>query len=362
MPKENYLELYKRHLPRRWDDLIGQTKVVASLKSAVKASKLPVAYLFSGPRGTGKTSAAKVLASAINCLNEDAQKRGDACGECEVCTNVIANKQIGVFYESMANRGGVDDVRKLVDRARLAQPVKRAVWILDEVHNLSAAAWDALLIPLESTSMPALFVLCSTESHKIPEPILSRVQARKFNLVPMDILTAHLSRLAEEDELDADEEIIIAAARKARGSVRDALTALEELLSTQDVDKNYSELLILALQDMKVLEAMKVIQDYTKNSNEKIRYLAEDIYVDLRDLLLLRTKGGEKLVDGSPVEDLEAFKAAVDANSHLNLLEIIGDATTAMSVGAADHRVILETAILKYIRSAKRAKRGGASK
>jgi DNA polymerase-3 subunit gamma/tau len=353
---EKYLELYKRHKPKVWKDLIGQRGIVGSLKAAVKSNRLPVAFLFSGPRGCGKTSAAKVLASAINCLNEKANLTGDACGICEVCVNIQNDAQLGVNYISMANKGGVDEVRKIVEQARLAQPVKRTIWILDEVHNLSPAAWDSLLIPIESNRMPSLFIFCSTEAHKIPDTILSRIQPRAFKLVPEDVLRPYLEAIAKADELSVQDGQIEAAIRTGRGSVRDTLTALESILSTGEFDESLGESLLLSLQNADVIEMFKVIGQYA-GSGEKMRYLAEDLYSDLRDLLLLRTKGGEELVTTAPLKDVASFKAKVPANQHLAMLDAVGDTVTAMSVGAADHRIILEAALLKSVQRLKRAAR-----
>ncbi len=354
--EEQYLELYKRHRPKMWKDIIGQDKIVGSLRSAVKANKISSAYLFSGPRGTGKTSGAKVFASAINCVNEKANARGEACGQCEVCLNIQNDLQLGVNYISMANKGGVDEVRKIVDQARLAQPVKRSIWILDEVHNLSPAAWDSLLIPLESTKMQAVFILCSTEAHKIPQPIISRVQARRFSLVPEDTLREYLKSIIDSEVLEVAENQLEAAVRLGRGSVRDTLTELEKILNTGDFEISLGENLLVAIQDADVLTVLKVVGQYA-TTGDKIRYLAEDLYSDLRDLLLLRTRGGEELVNGSPVDDPKAFRDKVPASQHLAMLDAIGDAVTSMSVGAADHRIILETALLKCVQRLKRAQK-----
>ena len=353
---EKYLELYKKHKPKTWPEIIGQPGIVRSLRAAVKADKIPVAYFFSGPRGTGKTSAAFVLASALNCLDEKARTTGDACGVCDTCVNIQNNAQLGVRYDSMANKGGVDEVRKIVEQARLAQPVHKTVWILDEVHNLSPAAWDSLLIPLESAKMPTLFILCSTEAHKIPEPIMSRVQARRFNLVSDEVLSEYLQAIIDRDGLEVEPTQFAAAVRLARGSVRDMLTKLEAILSTGEFEESLEETLLLAIQEADVLAVLKAVGHYAEGG-DKIRYLAEDLYSDLRDLLLLRTRGGEELVSGSPLKDTDSFKKKVPANQHLAMLDSIGDAVTSMSVGAADHRIILETALLKSVQRLKRAHR-----
>lgn len=349
-----YLELYKKHRPQSWRDIIGQNRIVGSLKSAVKANKVPGAYLFTGPRGCGKTSAALVLAAAINCENEKARAKGDACGSCAVCINIQNHNQLGINYISMANQGGVDAVRKIVDQARLAQPVNKSVWILDEAHNLSDAAWDALLIPLESATMPALFIFCSTEAHKIPAPIMSRIQARNFGLVDATTMKSYIEQISESDELDLNEEQIDAAIRLGRGSVRDTLTELESIISTGSYEESINEGLLIAIQNADIIGVLKAVNSYA-STGEKMRYLAEDLYSDLRDILLLRTRGGEELVAGSPITDLKAFKEKVPASQHIAILDAVGEAVTSMSVGAAEHRIILEAALLKAVQRLKRA-------
>lgn len=354
--QEKYLELYKKYKPKSWQDIIGQKRIVGSLRSAVKGNKLPVAYIFSGPRGTGKTSAAKVLASAINCIDEKANAKGDACGVCSVCVNIQNDAQLGVNYISMANKGGVDEVRKIVEQARLAQPVKQVVWILDEVHNLSQAAWDSLLIPLESATMPSMFLLCSTEAHKIPAPVMSRVQARRFKLVDDVQLKSYAEKILQKEALEDEltEEQIRAAVRLGRGSVRDMLTELESIITTGEFDSSLGEVLLLAIQDANVVEVLKIVHQYSA-TGEKMRYFAEDLYSDLRDLLLLRTRGGAELVGRSPIDDPKAFRTKVSAREHLAILDAVGESVTAMSVGAADHRIIFETALLKSVQRLKRA-------
>lgn len=351
--QEKYLELYKKHKPKSWGDIIGQRKIVNSLRSAVRANKVPVAYLFSGPRGTGKTSAAKVLAAAINCLDETSRKLGDACGVCDSCVNIYADSQLGVNYTSMANKGGVDEVRRIVEQARMSQPVNKTVWILDEVHNLSSAAWDSLLIPLESPSMPSLFILCSTEAHKIPEPILSRVQSRKFNLVKKQEIQDYLRKICEADGIDVTEDEIISAAQTGRGSVRDSLTALDAILSTGELTEDYSKELLNAVFKKSIIKTLTVIKEYVE-TGEKVRYLAEDLYSDLRDLLILRARNGGELVDNCPVDDIDEFKSSFTLGQHTLLLESVGKAVTDMSIGSAEHRIIFETALIYVLQKIKR--------
>lgn len=357
--EEKYLELYKKYKPKNWRDIIGQDRIVGSLRTAVRANRNPVAYLFSGPRGTGKTSAAKVLAAAINCTDEKSRAKGDPCGVCDVCVNIQNDAQLGVNYISMANKGGVDEVRKIVDQARLAQPIEQVIWILDEVHNLSAAAWDSLLIPLESAKMPSLFILCSTEAHRIPAPVMSRIQARRFNLVADEVLRTYVDGIIEKEGLDLEEEQIEAAIRLGRGSVRDTLTELEAIISTGEFESSLGEALLISIQDADVVGMLKVVGQYSA-TGEKIRYLAEDLYSDLRDLLLLRTRGGEELVSGAPLKDPKEFRTKVPAREHLAMLDSVGDAVTSMSVGAADHRIILESALLKSVQRLKRAARASS--
>lgn len=223
---------------------------------------------------THNTSTAKVLAKALNCTNlQDGQ---EPCNDCESCRSIDSNDSLDVTYESMANKGGVDDVREIVRSATLQTPGKKAVFILDEVHNLSKAAFDALLIPLEEDSMPALFILCSTEPNKIPSTVLSRIQSRHFPSLPYPTLREYVREIADKEEISISDKEIADVVKAGRGSVRDTLTALDRFSSegggeaTGDSEhefaKNFIKILFNADSDQKCLAlALGVIDKYAED-------------------------------------------------------------------------------------------------
>ena len=361
MTNDRHLELYKRYRPRVWKGIIGQDKVVSSLKGAVLANKVPTAYAFIGDRGCGKTSAALLLAKAINCLNPN---EGNPCNNCDVCFNIDKGVQIGVNYISMANKGSVDDIRDLVRQARLATPINRQVWILDEIHNLSKAAFDALLIPLEDPNMPSLFILCSTEVNKIPQTILSRVQARKFGLVPEDVMTKYIKLVIKKEELELTDDELAGVVRMGRGSVRDTLTALESVVETGETGgfSNYGGRLLEAFTEQVLADALSVVAEATGDGGVNGRELAEQLFEDLRDLLLAASGADASLYPGMPLSDPKKSASAMLGIRGISLaLDEVGDSLTRMSIGA-DSRVHLEVAIVRTLQKLKQLQARMAAK
>ena len=347
---ERHLELYKRYRPKTWKGLIGQDKVVSSLRSAVSSGKVPTAYAFIGERGCGKTSAALILAKAVNCLNPE---NGGPCNQCDVCVNIDNGSQIGLNYISMANKGSVEDVREIVQQARLATSLNRQVWILDEIHNLSRQAFDALLIPLEDPKMPSLFILCSTEVNKIPQTILSRVQSRKFSLVPEDTMKKYVSAVIKKEKMDIDDEGISAVVRMGRGSVRDTLTALERFSETGENFANYGGRLLESFTAQNLEGSLSVIAEASVENEIKGRELAEQLFEDLRDLLLAFSGADASLYPGLPLENpKEVGKGMLGVRGISIAIEEIGDSLTRMTLGS-DSRIHLEVAIVRTLQKLK---------
>lgn len=344
---EQHIELYKKYKPSTWNELIGQERTSRSLQSAIVKNKIPTAYLFTGIRGAGKTSSAFLLAKSLNCLKP--QEQGNPCNECEICVNIDNGSQIGINYISMANKGSVDDIRQLVGQAKLSQPVKKSVWILDEVHNLSKAAFDALLIPLEDPRMPSLFILCSTEIDKIPQTILSRVQSRNFTLIDAETMLSHLQMIDEKENLNASEESMMTAIRKGRGSVRDTLSAFEGILSTEEEsDETFNGELLNALAEHDLPKVLKTVNDAV-NSGYDGRDLAEELFSDLRDLLLIVSGVDRSNVGMFPVEDIKSVSKGFLGRTGVSMVaEEIGDSITHMTLGA-DSRIHFEIALVKSI-------------
>src|SRR5512133_3392776 len=211
--------LYRKWRPRKWDEVISQEHVVKTLRNAIQSGKIGHAYLFSGPRGTGKTTTARLLAKAVNCLAEDTANR--PCDECANCTAVNDGRFMDLIEIDAASNTSVDDVRDLRDKINFSPSVgKYKVYIIDEVHMLSTAAFNALLKTLEEPPPHAIFVLATTEIHKIPATVLSRCQRHEFRRVPVDEIVANLKHIVAAENLIADDEALTLIARQAAGGMR----------------------------------------------------------------------------------------------------------------------------------------------
>ncbi len=214
----------------QWEQVIGQEHVVQTLRNAVTSNRVAHAYLFSGPRGTGKTSAARILAKAVNCLDNDLARR--PCNRCAHCKAVNEGRFLDLIEIDAASNTSVDDVRDLRDRINFSPNQGRyKVYIIDEVHMLSTAAFNALLKTLEEPPQHAIFILATTEVHKIPATVLSRCQRHEFRRIPVKEIVDNLKVLADEEKIPADAEALNLVARQATGSMRDAISLLDQLAS-----------------------------------------------------------------------------------------------------------------------------------
>jgi DNA polymerase-3 subunit gamma/tau len=223
--------LYRKWRPQKWDEVVSQDHVVTTLKNAVAADRVAHAYLFAGPRGTGKTTAARLLAKAVNCLAENRAER--PCNQCAHCTAVNENRFLDLIEIDAASNTSVEDVRNLRDKINFSPSQgKYKIYIIDEVHMLSTAAFNALLKTLEEPPPHAIFILATTEIHKIPATVLSRCQRHEFRRLPVGEITRQLEDICKSEGIICDPEALTAIARQSAGGMRDAISLLDQLAST----------------------------------------------------------------------------------------------------------------------------------
>ncbi|HAL15772.1 MAG TPA: DNA polymerase III subunit gamma/tau [Anaerolineaceae bacterium] len=223
--------LYRKWRPHLWGQVVGQEHVVQTLQNAIRGGRVGHAYLFAGPRGTGKTTSARLLAKAVNCLAKELKDR--PCDHCDHCQAVNDGRFLDLIEIDAASNTSVDDVRDLREKINFSPSQGRfKVYIIDEVHMLSTAAFNALLKTLEEPPPHAIFILATTEVHKIPATVLSRCQRHEFRRIPLHLIVSHLKELAEQEKINVDEEALTLIARQATGSMRDAISLLDQLASS----------------------------------------------------------------------------------------------------------------------------------
>jgi len=343
-----YQSLYRRYRPARFGDLVGQQHVVAGLRNAVRDGRTGHAYLFSGPRGTGKTSTARILARALNCT---ALADGEPCGSCESCRSIAAGNSYDLFELDAASNNKVEDVRDLISRVAIGSPGRTKVYILDEVHMLSAAASNALLKTLEEPPEHVAFVLATTDPQKVLPTIRSRTQHFEFGLVPASDLERHIRWVIGDAGLDLDDDSIAWVVRKGAGSVRDALSALDQVAAVGGVAGVAAPLdeLLEALCERNPDRALVGLASALATGRET-RLVAEELLGRLRDAFLAAVAPGL-----SNLPDLDAARMA-DVARRLGTagitraLEAVGAAVMDMRQ-APDARVVLEVALIRLTRA-----------
>ncbi len=356
----SYLALYRRYRPDTFDKLIGQEHIVKTLVNQIENDRLGHAYLFTGTRGTGKTSAAKIFAKAVNCEHP---VNGSPCGKCAACLALSDPSNVDVIEIDAASNNGVNEIRELREKVQYPPvAVKYKVYIVDEVHMLTGAAFNALLKTLEEPPRHAIFILATTEAHKIPATILSRCMRFDFKLIPTERIAELISEIYDEEGKKYEKEAVFAIAKAGEGSIRDALSIADIALSygegtltykdvTEILGSSGTELIgdftekLLASDAGGILEEVDALAALGKSMG----VLTSDVTAYLRDLLVVKTCKEPNKILGLPEDKLEELKKlAANTNDAriLRAMEVFADAETALRY-TTHPRVVFETAAIK---------------
>ena len=361
----SYQALYRRYRPALFSDFVGQEAVIRTLKSQVMSGRIAHAYLFCGTRGTGKTSAAKVLARAVNC---ESPRDGEPCGECEVCRALSQESSLDILEIDAANNNGVDEIRDLREKVKYPPQTGRyRVYIIDEVHMLSAGAFNALLKTLEEPPAHAVFILATTEPQKLPATILSRCQRFDFHRIPAEQIVRRLRVALEENGLHAEDAALSRIARAAEGGMRDAWSILDMCLGyaqedgggvTQALvvevlgaaDRDFLFRFVGALIDTDAPRALGLIDEMMRKGRE-VQVFARDVSAHIRALMLAYVCGEEHVAELLEVtrEDAAAYVNQAKSASQTRLMRMLDLFLAAESdmKWAAQPRFALEAAALR---------------
>lgn len=360
------MALYRKFRPNEFEDVKGQDAIVRTLKNQIEADRIGHAYLFCGTRGTGKTTVAKIFAKAVNCEHP---VDGSPCGECAVCKAIAAGNSMNVIEIDAASNNGVDNIREIREEVAYRPTEGRyKVYIIDEVHMLSAGAFNALLKTLEEPPSYVIFILATTESHKIPVTIQSRCQRYDFHRISIDTIAGRLRELMEKEQIPVEEKALRYVAKAGDGSMRDALSLLDqciafylgqeltfdkvlEVLGTVDTEV-FSKLLRKVLgQD--VTSCIHILEDLLVNGKELGQFV-NDFTWYLRNLLLVKTsEDAEEVLDVSS-ENLKALQEEsqlIDTDTLMRYIRVLSELSNNLR-NATQKRVLVEVGLIKLCKPA----------
>jgi DNA polymerase-3 subunit gamma/tau len=360
----SYTALYRKFRPRSFDEVRGQDAIVTTLKNQIRSGRIGHAYLFCGTRGTGKTSVAKIMARAVNC--EHPTENGP-CNECDTCRTILNGTSTNVIEIDAASNNGVDNIREIREEVSYRPTSgKYKVYIIDEVHMLSAGAFNALLKTLEEPPEYVIFILATTEANRIPVTILSRCQRYDFRRISVDVIADHIRELLDQEHVEAEDKAVRYIARKADGSMRDALSLLDQCIAFYLGEKlTFDKVLnVLGTVDTDVFSALlreiiagnasgsiRILEDLIRGGKELTQFAADFTWY-LRNLMLLKSSDDlEDILDVSTenLKQLREESTMIDDSTLMRYIREFSDLSNQLRI-ATQKRVLTETAIIRLCR------------
>ncbi|WP_434797906.1 DNA polymerase III subunit gamma/tau [Terrisporobacter vanillatitrophus] len=352
--------LYRVYRPKTFEDVVGQEHIVKTLKNQIRNSNIGHAYLFSGTRGTGKTSTAKIFARAVNCLNPIDE---EPCNECEICVDTLNDNIMDIVEIDAASNNSVDDIRELRESVKYTpSKAKYKVYIIDEVHMLSQGAFNALLKTLEEPPSYVIFILATTEPHKIPATILSRCQRFDFKRVSSKDIANRMSYICEKENIQAEEKALSLIARNSQGALRDALSILDqcmsfgneiieyndviELLGTVNIDELFE--LSQAIIDENTKKTLQTLNEFIIWGKD-IRNLINDLIDHFRNLMVCKVSKDLDEIISLPEESIERLKEqakTININDLIRILNILSETQDSMK-SSSNTRILAEVTMMK---------------
>lgn len=361
-----YTALYRKFRPDNFEDVKGQSHIVTTLQNQIKAERMGHAYLFCGTRGTGKTSIAKIFARAVNCEHP---VNGSPCNECEVCRSINAGTSMNVIEIDAASNNGVDNIREIVEEVQYSPAEgKYKVYIIDEVHMLSIGAFNALLKTLEEPPSYVIFILATTEVHKIPITILSRCQRYDFKRITIETIASRLDELMKTEQIEVEEKAIRYIAKAADGSMRDALSLLDQCIAfylgktlTYDnvlevlgaVDTEVFSRFLRRILEEDIVGLMKMLEELVMQGRELGQFVIDFTWY-LRNLLLISTSDNMEDVLDISSENLARLKeeaAMVDQDRLMRYIRVFSELSGQIKY-AVQKRIFIEIALIKLCKPA----------
>lgn len=352
--------LYRVYRPKTFEDVVGQEHIVKTLKNQIKNNNIGHAYLFSGTRGTGKTSTAKIFARAVNCLNPINE---EPCNECEICIDTLNDNIMDIVEIDAASNNSVDDIRELRESVKYTpSKAKYKVYIIDEVHMLSQGAFNALLKTLEEPPSYVIFILATTEPHKIPATILSRCQRFDFKRVSSKDIADRMSYICEKENIQAEDKALSLIARNSQGALRDALSILDQCMSFGNDKIEYNDVIEL-LGTVNIDELFQlsqyIIDEDTKKSlqilnefiiwGKDIRNLINDLIDHFRNLMVCKVSKDLDEIISLPEESIERLKEqskTININDLIRILNILSETQDSMK-SSSNTRILAEVTMMK---------------